>query len=90
MPREISHEDVAERLVQAKVLDFAALGKFVTELGPTLAVNDRGWHGVSFGRFNILACMMPASDVARLVGSLQGAALTAAAIEGAAGSSLPR
>lgn len=90
MPKDISHEEIAERFIQAKVVDFAAMGKFVAEFGPSLAVNDRGWHGVNFGRFNILACMMPASDVARAVGSLRGATLTAAAIEGAADLNLPR
>ena len=60
MPKDISHEEIAERFIQAKVVDFAAMGMFVAEFGPSLAVNDRGWHGVNFGRFNILACMMPA------------------------------
>jgi hypothetical protein len=90
MPKDISHEEIAERFVQAQVVDFAAMGKFVAEFGPVLAVNDRGWHGVNFGRFSILACMMPAIDVARVVGSLRGATLTSAALEGAADVSLPR
>jgi hypothetical protein len=89
MARDISHEDIAERFIQAKVVDFAAMGKLVAELGPLLAVADRGWHGVNFGRFHILACMMPAPDFTHVVGSLRTAALTSAALEGAAGASLP-
>ena len=90
MAREFSHDEIAERFIQAKVVDFAAMGRLITELGPTLAVNDRGWHGVNFGRFHILACMMPAGDLARVVGSLQTAGLTSAALEGAVHGSLPR
>ena len=90
MPKELTHEEIAERFIHAKVIDFAAMGKLVTELGPTLAVSDRGWHGVNFGRFHFLACMMPASDLARVVGSLQTAALTSAALEQATGASIPR
>lgn len=90
MARDISHEDIAERFIQAKVVDFAAMGKLVAELGPTLALADRGWHGVAFGKFHTLACMMPASDLTRLVGSLGNAGLTAAALEGIANANIPR
>jgi hypothetical protein len=65
-------------------LNFEAMGKFVSEAGPELLVRDGGWHGINFGRFNILACMLPASDAARLVGNLHIASQVAAAIEGTA------
>ncbi|MDP9123159.1 MAG: hypothetical protein M3N82_00900 [Pseudomonadota bacterium] len=90
MPKQLSHEEIAQRFVDAKVIDFDAMGRLIAELGPTLAVSDQGWHGFNFGRFNSLACMMPAADVARLVGNLHGAALTAAVLEGAIDSALPR
>jgi hypothetical protein len=90
MSKTLSHEQIAQRFLDAKVTDFNAMGKLIAELGPQLAVSDQGWHGVSFGRYNILHCMLPAHDVARLVGNLQAAALTAAALEGAAEASLPR
>ncbi len=90
MSKTLSHEEIAERFIQAKVVDFAAMGKFITEFGPTLAANDQGWHGVNIGRFNILACMMPAADASRLVGDLAAAALTSKALEGATGSTLHR
>lgn len=83
MTKHLSHEDIAQRFVDAKVIDFSAMGKLITELGPTLAVNDQGWHGVNFGRFNWHACFIPAADAARLVGSLSAAALTARVLEGA-------
>ena len=88
MPKTLSHEDIAQRLVDAKVVDFAAMGRFITELGPSLAVADQGWHGINFGRFNILACMMPAVDAARLVGDLRVAGAANAALQGAVDASI--
>lgn len=88
MPKNLSHEEIAEKFIASKVIDFAAMGKFITEFGPTLAVNDQGWHGVNIGRYNILACMLPPADVARLVGDLRAAAVTAKVLEGAAQASI--
>ena len=90
MPKDLSHEEIARKFVEAKVVDFGALGRLITELGPDLAINDQGWHGVNFGRFHILACSMPAAEVTRLVGSLRTAGLTATALEGAVDASLPK
>jgi hypothetical protein len=90
MPHSLSHEDIAKKFVEAKVVDFGAMGKFITELGPVLAVSDSGWHGINIGRYNILACMLPAADVTRLVGNLRVAGLTASVLEGAAEASLPK
>ena len=58
MGKEISHQEIAERFLQSEALNFDALGKFVSSAGPELLVRDSGWHGVNFGRFNILACML--------------------------------
>lgn len=88
--QKLSHQDIARRFVQAEVFNFGAMGKLISELGSELAINDQGWHGVNFGRYNVLACMMPAADVARLVGSLRTASLAGAAIEGAIEASSPR
>jgi hypothetical protein len=90
MPTNLSHEDIAKKFVDAKVVDFGAMGRFITELGPALLINDSGWHGINIGRFNILACSMPAADVTRLVGNLRVAGLTASVLESAAEGSLPK
>jgi hypothetical protein len=84
MSKNLSHEEIAQRFVDGKAFDFHAIGKLVTELGPTLAVSDLGFHGVAFGRFNILACMMPAFDAASLIGNLRSAGLAETMLEGAA------
>jgi hypothetical protein len=90
MPKSLTHEEISQRLVDAKVFDFHAMGRFITELGPALAVSDSGWHGVNIGRFNILACMMPAADAVRLVGSLRAAGVANAALEGAVDATLAK
>jgi len=89
MAKEILHEDIAARFIQSEVVDFAAMGKFVAEFGPLLTVGDRGWHGVNFGRYNILACFMPASELDHLAGSLRTAGMTSAVLEKALGASRP-
>jgi len=81
MGKEISHQEIAERFLQSEALNFDALGKFVSSAGPELLVRDSGWHGVNFGRFNILACMLTASDAVRLIGNLRVASQVAAAME---------
>jgi len=82
MPKSLSHEEIAQRFIDAKAIDFGAIGRFVTELGPQLAVNDQGLHGVVIGRYNSIACFIPALDLSRLVGNLRVAGATASALEG--------
>ncbi len=84
MAKELTHDQIAQRFLQSEALNFEAMGKFVTELGPELLVRDTGWHGINFGRFNILACMLTASDAVRLVGNLGVASRVAGAVEGSA------
>ena len=81
MAKELSHQEIAERFLQSEALNFEAMGRFVSEVGPELLVRDAGWHGVSFGRFNILACMLPPSDAARLIGNLLNASQVAVAMD---------
>jgi hypothetical protein len=74
MADEISHEEISKRFLESQSLNFDAIGKFVSEIGPDLLIRDKGLHGVVIGRFNQLACMLTASDVAALVGNLRAAA----------------
>jgi hypothetical protein len=90
MSKSMSHEEISEKFVQSKVIDFAAMGNFITENGAALAMSDQGLHGITIGRYNILACMMPAADVARLVGDLRGASLITKALEGVVEASISR
>jgi hypothetical protein len=83
MADELLHEQIAERFLRSETLNFEAMGRFVTEIGPELLVRDTGWHGVTFGRFNYLACMWRWEDV-QLVGSLRAARQITTAVEGKA------
>lgn len=81
MPKELEHDEIAQRFLDSRSLNFDAMGKFVGELGPELLVRDKGLHGVAFGRFNILACMLTASDLVALVGDLRVANRVAEAMQ---------
>lgn len=52
----IRHEEIVDKFLNSKAIDFGALGKFVTENGPQIAASSRGDYGVRFGHYNILAC----------------------------------
>ncbi len=70
MNEDLSHEVIARRLLESGALNFEAIGKFVAEIGPDLLQYDEGLHGVIFGKYNQLACFMPATDLANIVGNL--------------------
>ena len=55
----MSHEEIVQAFVKAKVVDFAALGKLVSEVGPHIAASGRGDYGVRFGVYNSLICFNP-------------------------------
>ena len=52
----IRHDEIVEKFLSSKAVDFNALGKFVADMGPSIAASGRGDYGVRFGHYNILAC----------------------------------
>ncbi|MGC1323154.1 MAG: hypothetical protein WA849_13300 [Candidatus Udaeobacter sp.] len=80
--KNISHEEIAQKFVDGKAFDFNNIGKVITDLAPMLTVSDKGLHGVLFGKFNVLACMMPAYDAANFLGALRGGGLAGTIAEG--------
>jgi len=40
-----THQEIVKQLLSTKAVDFAAIGKAVTELGPSIAVADEPWEG---------------------------------------------
>jgi hypothetical protein len=40
---KVSHQDIVKRVLDSKSVDFAAVGKIVSELGPTMAMSDEPW-----------------------------------------------
>jgi hypothetical protein len=75
----ISNQDIVKRFVEAKAVDFNAIGKLVTDLGPSLSTSDTGYRVVLAGRPFIIACLMPAADIRELVGELRNVNVRAAA-----------
>jgi len=58
MPKNLTNEDILNRMIDAKALNFDAIGKVVAELGPDLAANQNGHRMVLFGHRNVIACIM--------------------------------
>ena len=52
----LSHEQIVNRFLRSKAVDFNALGRFVAEHGESIVISGRGDYGVRFGHYNILAC----------------------------------
>ncbi len=77
----LTHEQISEKFLASNAIQFDGLAKFVGEFGPELVAQDDGLHGVMFGRYNILACMLTASDLSKLVGDLGMARQLAAAAQ---------
>ena len=74
----ISNQEIVKKFVETKAVDFNAIGKLVTELGPSLAASDIGYRVVLAGRPFIIACLMPAADIRELVGELRNVNLRSA------------
>jgi hypothetical protein len=81
MPKGMTHEQISQRFVEAKVFDFGAMGKLIQELGPGLSVSDQGVHGVVLGKYNTWACFIPALELSRIV-DFRTAGLAAEAMQG--------
>lgn len=39
------HQEIVKRLLDTKAVDFSAIGKVVSELGPSLALAEEPWEG---------------------------------------------
>jgi hypothetical protein len=67
----ISNQEIVKKFIEAKAVDFNAIGRLVTDLGPALSTSDIGYRVVLAGRPFIIACLMPAADIRELVGELR-------------------
>lgn len=67
----MKNEEIVRKFIDSKAVDFSAIGKIVTELGPALSVSNIGYRIVLSGRPFIIACLMPAADIRELVGELR-------------------
>lgn len=71
----MENEAIAARFLEAKAVDFNAIGKLVTTLGPELAVSKVGPKFVLVGRPFIVACMLTARESIGLMSQFQNAEL---------------
>jgi hypothetical protein len=70
----MTHQEIVKRLIDSKTVDFAAIGKFVAEAGPSLAVSNEPWedfcgtgrHFIRFYRLN--GPGVPSGNPAELAG----------------------
>ncbi len=74
----ISNREIVAKFIDAKAIDFNAIGSLVTDLGPALSTSDVGYRVVLAGRPFIIACLMPAADIRELVGELRNVNVKAA------------
>lgn len=44
MSQRISHQEIVKKALDAKAVNFAAIGKMVTELGPAVSLADEPWE----------------------------------------------
>ncbi len=81
MPNKLTHEMIAKSYLDSGAVNFDALGKWVAEVGSKATIDDGGLHGVTFGKFNHLACFLTPFDLDRVIGSLFNSRQAAAAMD---------
>lgn len=72
----VNHQDIVKSLLDSKAVDFAAIGKAVATLGPSLAIADEPWEGFcgTMRRFIILYKIFNPENPVENLGELGGAA----------------
>ncbi|HEY2580241.1 MAG TPA: hypothetical protein VGI43_00455 [Mucilaginibacter sp.] len=40
-----NHQEIVKKILDSKAVDFAAIGKAVAEIGPSLALSEEPWEG---------------------------------------------
>jgi hypothetical protein len=71
----MENEAIAARFLEAKAVNFEAIGTLLTKLGPELAVSKVGPKMVLVGRPFIVACMLTARESVGLINQFQNADL---------------
>lgn len=78
MSSRVNHQDVVKRLLETKAVDFAAVGKTVAELGPSLSLADEPWDGFCGTMRTFFHCyiirVFPGETTVENLGDLRGGA----------------
>ena len=40
-----NHQEIVKKILDSKAVDFAAIGKAVAEIGPSLSLSEEPWEG---------------------------------------------
>ena len=75
MSNRVNHQEIVKRLLDAKTVDFKAIGQVVGELGPALSLADEPWEvfcGTMRGFIRLLIVNPSGGNVENL-GGLRGA-----------------
>ena len=75
MANRINHQDVVKKLLEAKAVDFSAVGKVIGELGPTMSLADEPWENFcgTMRRFIRIMILNPRAGGPEDLGGLRGA-----------------
>lgn len=46
MSNRVSHQEIVKKVLDAKAVDFAAVGRVIAEMGPSLSLADEPWEGM--------------------------------------------
>ena len=46
MANRVNHQEIVRKVLDEKAVDFAAVGRVVAEIGPSLSLADEPWDGV--------------------------------------------
>jgi len=45
MSNRVNHQEIVKKVLDSKAVDFAAIGKVIAEVGPSLSLADEPWEG---------------------------------------------
>jgi hypothetical protein len=45
MANRVNHQEIVKKLLDAKAIDFKAIGQTVAEVGPAMSLADEPWEG---------------------------------------------
>lgn len=82
MPEGLTHEQITERFLASKAVDYEAIGRFFAENGPELAVDPPGVYGTVIVPFiGPISCFAPWTDLAKFASSLSDFAQVLEAVD---------
>lgn len=83
MATRVNHQEIVKKLIDTKAVDFNAIGKVVSELGPSVAMADEPWEGFcGTMRFFVRLYIIHQPELGGTVENLEGLSSSAAELRG--------